>query len=123
MAAILAGATVQADNNITLEPMVVEGVAPPGNGLMNPQNAARSHSVVSRVAIEQKNTLNNAYQAMDLLPGVNTYSYDATGLFGGGLRMRGFNSDQIGVSIDGAPINDAGNYAVYPSELVDLENL
>jgi len=103
--------------------MVVEGVAPPGNGLMNPQSAARSHSVVSRAAIEQKNTLNNAYQAMDLLPGVNTYSYDATGLFGGGLRMRGFNSDQMGVSIDGAPINDAGNYAVYPSELVDLENL
>ncbi|WP_104428228.1 TonB-dependent receptor [Methylobacter tundripaludum] len=123
MAAILAGATVQADNNITLEPMVVEGVAPPGNGLMNPQNAARSRSVVSHAAIEQKNTLNNAYQAMDLLPGVNTYSYDATGLFGGGLRMRGFNSDQMGVSIDGAPINDAGNYAVYPSELVDLENL
>ncbi|MDP1970009.1 MAG: TonB-dependent receptor plug domain-containing protein, partial [Methylobacter sp.] len=123
MTAILAGATVQAGNNITLEPIVVEGIAPPGNGLMNPQDAPHSRSVISRAAIEQKNTLNNAYQAMDLLPGVNTYSYDATGLFGGGLRIRGFNSDQIGVSIDGAPINDAGNYAVYPSELVDLENL
>lgn len=123
MVTISAGVTVQADNNITLEPIVVEGIAPPGNGLINPQSTTQSRSVISRAAIEQKNTLNNAYQAMDLLPGVNTYSYDATGLFGGGLRMRGFNSDQIGVSIDGAPINDAGNYAVYPSELVDLENL
>ena len=58
-----------------------------------------------------------------MVPGVNTYSYDATGLFGGGIRMRGFNSDQIGISIDGVPMNDAGNFAVYASELVDLENL
>ncbi|MDI1230744.1 MAG: TonB-dependent receptor [Methylobacter sp.] len=119
----LTGMTAQADSSITLEPMVVEDVSPPGNGLMTPQDLPQARSVISRAAIEQKNTLNNAYQAMDMLPGVNTYSYDATGLFGGGLRMRGFNSDQIGVSIDGVPINDAGNFAVYPSELVDLENL
>lgn len=123
IAAIFAGFTAQASDSVTFEPMLVEGVVPPGNGLMNLQDAPRAHSVISRPAIEQKNTQNNPYQAMDLLPGVNTYSYDATGLFGGGLRMRGFNSDQIGVSLDGAPINDAGNYAVYPSELMDMENL
>ncbi|TAN70177.1 MAG: TonB-dependent receptor [Methylobacter sp.] len=121
--AILLGGSVHADNRVVFEDIVVEEMAPVGNGLMNPQNAPQSHSVISRPAIEQKNSLNNVYQAMELLPGINTYSYDATGLFGGGLRMRGFNSDQVGVSIDGAPINDAGNYAVYPSELVDLENL
>lgn len=119
----LTGLTAQADSSITLEPMVVEDVSAPGNGLMTPQDLPQARSVISRAAIEQKNTLNNAYQAMDMLPGVNTYSYDATGLFGGGLRMRGFNSDQIGVSIDGVPINDAGNFAVYPSELIDQENL
>ncbi|MDO9139998.1 MAG: TonB-dependent receptor plug domain-containing protein, partial [Methylobacter sp.] len=118
-----AGFIAQANDSVTFDPMLVEGVAPPGNGLMNPQDVPRSHSVISRPAIEQKNTQNNPYQAMDLLPGVNTYSYDASGLFGGGLRMRGFNSDQIGVTLDGAPINDAGNYAVYPSELMDMENL
>ncbi|MDP3876808.1 MAG: TonB-dependent receptor [Methylobacter sp.] len=123
IATVLAGVTVQASDSVTFDSMLIEGVVPPGNGLMSPQDVPRSHSVISRPAIEQKNTQNNPYQAMDLLPGVNTYSYDATGLFGGGLRMRGFNSDQIGVSIDGAPINDAGNYAVYPSELMDMENL
>lgn len=123
IAAVLVNVRVYADNSVTLEDIVIEGAVPVGNGLLNPQHVPQSHSVISRSAIEQKNTLNNAYQAMDLLPGVNTYSYDATGLFGGGLRMRGFNSDQIGISIDGAPINDAGNYAVFPSELVDLENL
>lgn len=112
-----------ADGGETLDQVVVEGIALPGNGLMTSLDNARAESLITRSAIEQKNTLNNVYQAMDLLPSVNTYSYDATGLFGGGLRMRGFNSDQIGVTVDGAPINDAGNFAVYPSELVDLENL
>jgi iron complex outermembrane receptor protein len=112
-----------AEDTVTLDEMVIEGVAPVGNGLLNLQDTPQAKSVISRSAIEQKNTQNNPYQAMDLLPGVNTYSYDATGLFGGGLRMRGFNSDQIGLSVDGAPMNDAGNYATYPSEYVEMENL
>lgn len=113
----------QANDMIKLEKVVVEEKITPGNGLMTSQDTTRARSVISRAAIEQENSLNNVYQAMDLAPGVNTYSYDATGLFGGGLRMRGFNSDQIGVSIDGTPMNDAGNFAVYAAELVDLENL
>ena len=107
----------------TLPDTIVKGQASTANGLLLPRFEAKSQSLIGREAIEQKSGLNNAYQVMDLLPGVNTYSYDASGLFGGGLRLRGFNSDQIGVSIDGAPMNDAGNFAVYPSELVDIENL
>lgn len=119
---IYASAVIAAEP-VVLDKMVVEGAAVPGNGLVTPQNSARAASTITRPAIEQKNSQNNIYQAMDMVPGVNTYSYDATGLFGGNIRIRGFNSDQIGVSIDGAPMNDAGNFAVYPSELVDLENL
>lgn len=120
---LVCAAPALADDSVVLDKLVVEGVAVPGNGLVTPQNAPQAASVIARPAIEQKNSQNNIYQAMDMVPGVNTYSYDATGLFGGNIRMRGFNSDQIGVSIDGAPMNDAGNFAVYPSELVDLENL
>jgi len=102
--------------------IVVEGDAP-GNGLMIQEETPKARSSVTRAALEQKSPLNNVFQAIDLLPGINTYSYDATGLFGGGLRMRGFNSDQIGMTVDGVPVNDAGNFAVYPSELSDIENL
>lgn len=115
--------SVAADDSVILDTLVVEDTISVGNGLINKQTGVQARSVISREAIEQKNTQNNVYQAMDLLPGVNTYSYDATGLFGGNIRMRGFNSDQIGVTIDGVPMNDAGNFAVYASELVDLENL
>lgn len=96
---------------------------PLGIDSLNIQDSPQAKILISREAIKRKNTQNNPYQAMDLLPGVNTYSYDATGLFGGGLRMRGFNSDQIGLFVDGTPANDAGNSALYPSEYVDMENL
>jgi len=120
---LLTPVVILAEPQVTFEKIVVEGDSPPGYGLMTKQTVAQATSVIAREAIEQRNTQNNVFQAMDLMPGVNTYSYDATGLFGGGLRIRGFNSDQIGVSIDGVPINDAGNFAVYAAELVDLENL
>ncbi len=115
--------SVFAEDTFTLDDMTVEKSVPAGNGLINIQDVPQAKSVISRSAIEQKNTQNNIYQAVDLLPGINTYSYDATGLFGGGLRMRGFNSDQIGISVDGVPIGDAGNYTVYPSEWAEFENL
>ncbi|MDD2864100.1 MAG: TonB-dependent receptor [Methylococcales bacterium] len=119
----LASMSTFAQETVLLDAMVVDGIVPAGNGLLNIQDSPQAKSVISREAIERKNTQNNPYQAMDLLPGVNTYSYDATGLFGGGLRMRGFNSDQIGLFVDGTPANDAGNSALYPSEYVDMENL
>jgi len=48
MTTVLAGATVQADNSVTFERMVVEGVAPPGNGLMNPQDMPRAQCNITR---------------------------------------------------------------------------
>lgn len=102
--------------------IVVEGDAP-GNGLMIQEDTPKARSSVTRAAIEQRNPMNNAFQAIELLPGINTYSYDATGLFGGGLRMRGFNSDQLGVTIDGVPVNDSGGFSVYPPEFGDIENM
>ncbi|WP_268594326.1 TonB-dependent receptor plug domain-containing protein, partial [Escherichia coli] len=53
----------------------------------------------------------------------NVNSNDASGLSGVDYTMRGMNSDQIGLSMDGIPINDSGNYAVYPNLLGDAENL
>ena len=60
---------------------------------------------------------------IDLLPGVIETSADNTGLNGGNIRIRGFNSDHVGLTIEGAPINNSGNYALYPQEYVDGENI
>ena len=65
----------------------------------------------------------NPYQMINLLPGVVQSSVDDTGLNGGNIRLRGFNSDHVGMTIEGMPVNDFGNYALYPQEYVDAENM
>ncbi|MDD2915578.1 MAG: TonB-dependent receptor [Gallionella sp.] len=114
--------TAVAEDTSDVGRIVVEGISP-GNGLMIQEETPKARSTVTRTAIEQKSSLNNSFQLINLLPGINSFSYDATGLFGGGVRMRGFSSDQLGITIDGTPVNDAGNFAVYPQEFGDVENL
>ena len=93
------------------------------SGLLVQEETPKARSSVTRAHLDTLTTTANPYQAIELLPGVNTFSQDATGLFGGGLRVRGANSDQMGFTINGAPVNDSGNFAVYPMEYADTENL
>lgn len=93
-----------------------------GTGLMVDEDAPKARSTVTREELLKQRPSGNAYQALDLLPAVNAYNYDATGLFGGGLTLRGFNSDQIGFTVNGVPVNDSGSFSVFPQEFVDQEN-
>ncbi len=92
-------------------------------GLIQQEETPKARSSVGRKSIENQAPTSNPYQVINLLPGVSTFSYDGTGLFGGGLRIRGFNSDQLGFTIDGVPVNDSGNFAVFPQEYTDTDNL
>lgn len=92
-------------------------------GQMLNEDGAKSRSTVTRDATDKDLASGNPFQALALLPGVNTFNYDATGLFGGGLTVRGFGSDQMGMIINGVPVNDSGGFAVYPQEYADQENL
>lgn len=93
-----------------------------GMGLMVQENAPKARSTITADELEKQRPTGNAYEALELMPAVNSYNQDATGLFGGGLTLRGFNSDQIGATINGVPVNDSGSFAVYPQEYVDQEN-
>ena len=65
----------------------------------------------------------NVFRAIELTPSLNVQTDDAYGLGGGSIRLRGFDDRQIGVTIDGMPLNDSGNFALYPHEYADVENL
>ncbi len=93
-----------------------------GTGQMIQEDSPKARSTVTKSAIDKLRPTSNPYQAMQLLPGVNTSNQDATGLFGGNLRVRGFNSDQMGFTVDGAPVNDSGSFSVFPQEYSDAEN-
>ena len=94
-----------------------------GGGLMIQEDQPKSRSTVTRDFISKQAPTSNPYQLISLLPGANVTSADAFGLNGGNITIRGFNSDQLGLTIDGAPVNDSGNYALYPQEYLDSQNI
>lgn len=112
------------DDNVRLGTITIVGEGGKlGAGQMLNEDAVKGRSTVTKSATEKNLATGNPYQALSLLPGVNTFNHDATGLFGGGLTVRGFGSDQMGFTINGVPVNDSGNFAVYPQEYADQENL
>lgn len=94
-----------------------------GGGLMIQEDQPKGRSTVTRDYIAKQSPTANPYQLIEALPGANVVGPDAFGLNGGNITVRGFNSDQIGLTIDGAPVNDSGSYALYPQEYLDSENI
>jgi iron complex outermembrane receptor protein len=94
-----------------------------GGGNMIEEDAVKTRSTVTRDAIAQASPTANPYQLINLLPGVLQFSTDNAGLNGGDINIHGFRSSEIGLTIEGAPVNDSGNYALYPQEYVDAENI
>lgn len=94
-----------------------------GGGLMIPEDEPKTRSTVTQDYIAKQAPTSNPYQLINALPGVNMQSTDANGLNGGNITIRGFQSNEIGLTIDGAPINDSGNFALYPQEYLDAQNI
>ncbi|OLS61356.1 TonB-dependent receptor [Pseudomonas putida] len=94
-----------------------------GNGQMVQEEAAKSRSTVTKEALDKMSPTGNGIDKLKYTPGINVSSDDSSGLSGFNFTMRGMKSDQIGMTMDGIPINDSGNYEVYPNLLGDPENL
>ena len=94
-----------------------------GTGMIIQEESPKARSTTTRSALDKQRSTQNPYQGLQLLPGVNTSSHDATGMFGGNMRVRGFNADQMGFTVDGSPVNDSGSFAVFPMEYTDAENM
>lgn len=94
-----------------------------GTGMMLNDDSVKGRSTITKAAMEKELGSGNVLQSIAQLPGVNTYNYDATGMFGGDVSIRGFGSDQIGFTVNGVPVNDSGGYAFYAQEMIDKENV
>lgn len=94
-----------------------------GGGLMSVQTAPKAVSTISRDAIVKAAPGGTFVQMIDSIPGVNASTDDVSGLANGNYSIRGFTSDEIGTTVNGAPINDSGNYKVYSTEYGDTENM
>jgi iron complex outermembrane receptor protein len=80
-----------------------------GDGLMSVQTAPKAVSTITRDAIVKAAPGGTFVQMIDSIPGVNASTDDFTGLANGNYSIRGFTSDEIGTTVNGAPINDSGN--------------
>ncbi|OWW18754.1 TonB-dependent receptor [Noviherbaspirillum denitrificans] len=93
-----------------------------GTGLIERDDTPRARSAVSRASAEKERATADPFQLIELLPGVNSSSTDATGLFENVFSSRGFLNNQMGFTIDGVPIND-GASTVFSQPFVDPDNL
>jgi iron complex outermembrane receptor protein len=101
----------------------VQGKATAGGGYMVQEESIKGRSTITKEALDKQTATGNAIDKLKYTPGLNISSEDATGLSGFRFTMRGLNSDQVGMSVDGMPINDSGNYALYSNLLGDPENI
>lgn len=60
---------------------------------------------------------------LNLVPGVSFTNNDPWGSLGGSFSIRGFDSSRISQTVDGIPLNDSGNYALYTNQQPDPETL
>lgn len=106
-----------------LDRIVVKGKKPDlGGGLMSMQTAPKAVSTINRSAIEKSAPGSNFTQAINSIPGVNSSTDDVTGLSDGSYSLRGFAANEVGVTVNGAPISDSGSYSVFATEYGDTEN-
>jgi iron complex outermembrane receptor protein len=94
-----------------------------GGGLMAVQVAPKAVSTITRDSILKAAPGANYAQMIESIPGVLSITDDVTGLNDANYQIRGFTNYEIGVTVNGAPINDSGNYRVFPTEYGDTENM
>src|SRR3569623_1507246 len=101
-----------------VQELVVTGARgqPTVAGVITQVQEAKDESIVNHEFFDHQQAGQNFAQLINLLPGVNYTSEDATGNLSGDIRIHAFDGAHIGVTIDGVPVNASGNYAVFPGE-------
>lgn len=84
-------------------------------------DSPKAKVVLTQEIIERQRPGQTVNEIINLVPGVSFTNNDPWGSSGGSFTIRGFSSDRIAQILDGIPLNDSGNYAVYTNQQVDSE--
>ncbi|UDF04244.1 TonB-dependent receptor [Asticcacaulis sp. AND118] len=90
-------------------------------GLAVVQTVTKTRSSIDEQFIDKQLPGVAGLDAINLLPGVNFTSNDATGMSGGDITLRGFDAQRVSLTLDGMPVNDTGNYQIYTTQLPDSD--
>ncbi len=90
-------------------------------GLAVQVQVTKDQAVVTQVYARTQLGSSNFAQIINLLPGVTYSTEDPTGVLSSDFRMHGFDGAHVSFTIDGTPVNDTGNYAIFPGEYAAAE--
>lgn len=84
-------------------------------------NTSKAKAVLSQEFIARQTPGQTVNDVINQLPGVSFQNNDPYGSGGGTLTIRGFDDTRISQTVDGIPLNDTGNYALYTNQQIDPE--
>ena len=117
------GAMAQSTGTAVLEELVVTGATGPKNldGAIVAIDAPKSRASITEEFISRQAPGQTILDSINLLPSVNFTNNDAYGSAGGDITIRGFDSQRVALLQDGVPLNDSGNYAIYPNQQLESD--
>ncbi len=113
----------QSSGTAVLEELVVTGSAGPRDlsGAIVAETAPKSRASITEELISRQAPGQTILDTLNLLPAVTFSNNDPYGSAGGDITMRGFDSQRVALLQDGVPLNDSGNYEIYPNQQLDSD--
>jgi len=122
--AIATGAHAQSTGSIDFDDaIVVTGSRTPDVGGIEVPASPKAKVEITQELIQRAPAGQTVNEILNLVPGVSFTNNDPWGSLGGSFTIRGFDSSRVSQTIDGIPLNDSGNYALYTNQQVDPEVL
>lgn len=122
---LLLGSQALAQSTATaiLEEVVVTATTGPKSldGVMVAIEAPKSRASITQEFISRQAPGQSILDSINLLPSVNFTNNDAYGSAGGDVTIRGFDSQRVALLQDGVPLNDSGNYAIFPNQQLESD--
>ena len=114
-------AFAQSTGTAIVEELVVTGSTGPRNldGAIVAIEEPKSRAAITAEFIGRQAPGQSILDSINLLPAVNFTNNDAYGSSGGDFVIRGFDSQRVAVLQDGVPLNDSGNYAIFPNQQLE----
>jgi len=114
-------ASAQSTGTQVIEELVVSATEITIGGAMIAVREPKSRATLTSELLSRQAPGQSVLDSINLLPGVNFANNDAFGSSGGDLVLRGFDSQRVALLQDGVPLNDSGNYAIYPNQQLESD--
>ncbi len=124
-AMVAAPASAQSTGSVDFDEsvIIVSGARNTDVGGVEIPDTPKAKQVLDEEIIRRQRPGQTVNDIVNLVPGVSFQNNDPWGSSGGSFTIRGFDDSRISQTLDGLPLNDSGNYALYTNQQVDPEIL